>query len=76
MQVTVLHDEHGQIVAMANIADRAEAGSKFDRVGMVPGPGQRILDVELSDDDAGRPLAELHQDYRVDLATSTLARKE
>lgn len=76
MKATVLYDEHGQILAISNTDDREEAGSKFDRAGMVPGPGQRILDVELSDDDAGRPLPKLHQEYRVDLATSTLTQKD
>jgi hypothetical protein len=73
MKMTVLYDEHGQILAMSNTDDRAEAGSSFDKVGMIPGPGQRILDVELSDDAAGRPLDEIHREYRIDLATSALA---
>jgi len=76
MKATVLYDEHGRIVAISNTDGREEAGSKFDRVGMVPGPGQRILDVELNDDDAGRPLSDLHDKYRVDLTTSTLTSED
>jgi hypothetical protein len=76
MKATILHDEHGRILAISNIEDREEAGSRYGKVGMIPGAGQQIIEVELSRDDEARPLSELHEDYRVDLATSSLVEKD
>ena len=76
MNVTVVHDEHGEIVSIAKIGDLAKAGSKFARVGLVPGAGQKAVDVELSEELAARPLRELHAGYKVDAASASLVRKE
>ena len=42
---------------------------------MVPGAGQRMVEVQLSADDAKRPLCELHGAYRVDTASQKLVKK-
>ena len=76
MKATILHDEHGRILAISKVGDLKKSGSKFDRVGMVPGAGQWKLDVELSADHEKRPLRELHTEFRVDVASSKLVKKE
>ena len=76
MKVTVLHDEHGQIIAISNVGDLGKAGSKFDTAGILPQPGQQKLEIELSGDDETRPLLDFHKAYRVDLATSQLVKKD
>ncbi len=75
MKATLLHDEHGRILAISTPVDLKKAGSKFTQVGMVPGPGQRKLEVELSEEHH-KKMAELHRGYYVDLATSKLVKKD
>jgi hypothetical protein len=74
MKATILHDEHGLIIAISQMVDLEKSGSKFTKVGMIPGPGQQILEVDLGELE-GRPLLELHQEYRVDVITSKLVKK-
>jgi hypothetical protein len=74
MKASILHDEHGKIIAISKIGDLKHAGSKFMKVGMVAGKGQRIVETELSAEDSARPLRELHEAYYVDVATSKLAK--
>jgi len=75
MKATILHDEHGRIVAVSRPVDLKKAGSKFARFGMVPGVGQRVVEIEFSDEIAKKPLVELHREFRVDVAGSKLIRK-
>jgi hypothetical protein len=75
MKASVLHDEHGEIIAISKIADLQGAGSKFERAGMVPAAGQSLLEVELSSDDEQRPLRELHEHYRVDTSAKRLVKR-
>jgi hypothetical protein len=76
MKATILHDEHGKIIAVSKIGDLKEAGSKFTKVGMIPGKGQRMLVVELSGEEAKRPILEFHTEYVVDISNSRLAKKD
>ena len=76
MKATLLHDEHGRILAISTNVDLKKAGSKFTKVGMVPGPGQRKLEIELSGEHEKKPAAELHKEYYVDLATSKLVKRD
>jgi hypothetical protein len=75
MKTTILHDEHGKILSVSRVGDLAAAGSKFTRVGMVPGQGQRLIEVDLSAEDEKRSLGELHSAYRVDLTAAKLVKK-
>lgn len=75
MKTTILHDEHGQILSVSKIGDLKGAGSKFARVGIVPGPGQQLVEIELSEEDEQQPLHELHTRYRVDVETAKLVKK-
>lgn len=74
MKAAILHDEKGNIIAISKVGNFKAAGSKFVTVGMVPGPGQGIVETELSAEDDARTLTELHTFYRVDKATSKLVK--
>ncbi len=76
MKVTVVHDGHGEIVAIAKTGDLAQAGSKFTRAGLLPGAGQSAVEIELTQEQAARPVRELHAAYRVDPASSALIEKD
>lgn len=62
MNVTVLHDEHGEILGISEIVDLKAAKSNFTRVGIIPGTGHRTTDIELSGGLETKPL-ELYKDY-------------
>jgi hypothetical protein len=76
VKATILHDEHGRILAISKAEDLKKAGSKFATASLIPGPGQRKLEIELSEEQEKRPLPELHEEYRVDLTTSKLVKKD
>ena len=76
MKVTVVHDDRGEIVAIAKIGDLARSGSKFTRAGLLSGEGQSVVEIELSEEQAERPVREIHASYRVDPASSRLVRKD
>jgi hypothetical protein len=75
MKATILHDEHGHIIAAATIVDLKKSGSKFTQVGMIPGPGQRVLELDLEGEFESGRWQKVHQDYRVDVATAKLVKK-
>jgi hypothetical protein len=74
MKVTLLHDEQGRIFAISTDVDLKASGSKFTNVGMVPGPGQRKLEMELSGEPEKSALLDLHRHFRVDRAISKLVK--
>ncbi len=75
MKISVLHDQNGEIIALSKVGDLSAAGSKFTRVGMQPGKGQHLLEIELSKEQERKSLLELHNEHRVDLTASKLVRK-
>jgi hypothetical protein len=75
MKISVLHDRDGEIIALSKVGDLGAVGSKFTQVGMQPGEGQNLLEIELSEEQERKSLLELHNEHRVDLSTSKLARK-
>jgi len=76
MKATVVYDEHGDIIAISKTLDLKRAGSKFVKAGMIPGKGQRTLDVELTEEIAKMHLGDIHMRYRVDSVTSKLVKRE
>ena len=76
MKATVVHDDRGDIVAIAKIGDLARAGSKFTRAGLLATDGQRVVEIELSEEQAARPAREIHASYRIDPATSKQVQKD
>jgi hypothetical protein len=48
MKVTILYDDHGQIISISKFGVRREAGSNVSESSVVPGLGQRILEIELN----------------------------
>ena len=75
MKATILHDEQGKIISISKAVDLKQTGSKFTQFGMVPGRGQRVVEVELSREDQNRPMRDLHEHYRVDVPTSKLVKR-
>jgi hypothetical protein len=75
MKASVLHDEHGRILGISKETDLRAAGSKFTSFGMIPGKGQLLAQVELTGDEATRPLRELHERFKVDTASRRLVEK-
>jgi hypothetical protein len=75
MKAQILHDEHGQILAVSKIGDLPGSGSGFARAGMMAGPGQQLVEVELSAADDALPVRDLHAEYRVDPTSSRLVQK-
>ena len=75
MKASIVHDEHGEIISISKLGNLKEAGSKFTNVGMVPGKGQRLVEVDLSGDTEKKSLQDLHRDYRVDIATFKLVKR-
>ena len=75
MKASVVHDEHGEIISISRVGNLKEAGSKFSKVGMVPGKGQRLVEVDLGGDTEKKSLQDLHRDYRVDTTTSKLVKR-
>jgi hypothetical protein len=76
MKATILHDEHGKIIAISKSVNLKQAGSKFTHVGMIPGPGQAKVEIELDEEQERKPVPELHKEYRIDRATSRLVKNE
>lgn len=74
MKASVLHDEHGKIIAISKVGNLKAAGSMFTSAGMIAGPGQRMIETELSAEDAAKPLHDLHKAYRVDVKASKLVK--
>jgi len=75
MKTMMLCDDQGAIIAIAKIGDLKAAGSKFVSAGMIPSPGQRILEVELSAEEEKQSLRDLHTNYRVDVSAAKLAKR-
>jgi len=75
MKATILFDEHGKILGISKAVDLKRVGSKFTSHGVVPGTGQRVVEVSLSPEDQKRPLRELHEQYRVDVAALKLVKQ-
>jgi hypothetical protein len=74
-KIDVLHDEHGEIIAISNVGDLRGAGIKFSAARMIPAKGQRILEIELRGEQEKKSMLELHKDFRIDLSTTTLVSK-
>jgi hypothetical protein len=74
MKATILHDEHGQIIAVSMPGDFQQAGSNFTKVGVIPGRGQRLLETDLEGGLEHVAVLELHKEYHVDLARSKLVK--
>lgn len=75
MKATIIHDEHGKILAISTVGDLKAAGSKFTKVGIVAKPGQHVLEIELVGGLESIQTLQLHNEYHVDVAASKLAKK-
>ena len=76
MKTSIIHDEHGNILSIAKTGNLQAAGSKFQRAGLIAGPGQLLTEVELSAEDEQRPLRELHEQFHIDPLSRRLLRRK
>jgi len=76
MKATFLCDNDGCILAIAKPVDLKQAGSKFTRAGMVARAGQRLLELDLAEEHAGKSLRELHEHFQIDIAASKLVTRQ
>jgi len=70
MKLIVLHDSRGKILSVARF--EPQQGKLRTGFGMAPKRGQSVLELEASDELAGRPLSEIHETFRVDRKAKTL----
>jgi hypothetical protein len=75
MKVTVLHDHNGHIIGISKVMDTRVAGSKAIEAGIIPGKGQFMLDIELTQEHAGMRLLDIQKHYRVDRDKSELVKR-
>ena len=75
MKATVLHDENGHIIGISKVMDAKVAGSKAIEVGIIPGKGQFMLDIDLSQEHAAMRLLDIQKHYRVDRDKSKLVKR-
>jgi hypothetical protein len=74
-KINVLHNEHGEIIAISNVGNLEGAGIKFSDARMIPAKGQNILEIVLRGEQEKKSMLELHKDFRMDLSTATLVNK-
>ncbi|SKC97316.1 hypothetical protein SAMN05445504_7133 [Burkholderia sp. CF099] len=75
MKATIVHDDHGKIVSIYKHVNLKDVKSKFVQVGVEPGHGQRAMEVDLSDDLDKIPMVELHENYCIEISSSSLIKK-
>jgi hypothetical protein len=73
MKITILHDDHGQIIATSKTADSAPG--EFKGLGIIPRKGQKLLEIELSGGLEHAPIHELYKHYHIDVHNSKLVKK-
>ena len=76
MKLAIIYGQDGRIVATSRAVDLKEAGSKFSNAAMLPGQGQRLVEIDLADGLESVPNHELHNDYQIDVDTSKLVKKK
>jgi len=74
MKVIVVHDARGKIVSLARLEHEITQRDLAVGVGVKPGRGQSVLEVDISGDLAGKPLSEIHNEYQVDLKAKKLVK--
>jgi hypothetical protein len=75
MKASILHAPDGQIIAITMEHQAHAAPGQLHRAPMLPRPGQHLLHLDLTEDQAQKPLLELYKHHQVDLANRRLIRK-
>jgi hypothetical protein len=72
MKIQIVHDVEGQILGIGRI-EPAPRGRKVKAVASLKaGPGESVLELELTADLAKRPFSEIYERYGVDLKARKL----
>ena len=65
MKLKVLSDQHGQILALAQLPEGGDVTFGFEAT-----PGQGVHEISLPSDFTKKPLSKLHAELRVDLTSN------
>jgi hypothetical protein len=72
MKLLIIHDANGQILGLGEV----HADPKQRRVGVVPHPGQSVIEVDKEPNFSHLKLDEVIQQYRVDTQAKRLVVKK
>ncbi len=72
MKLTVVSDQHGNIVSISQPGDIGDKVSGIVKVGMVPGHGNALHEIDLPRELEHVNLLEIHKGYKVDLKKGIL----
>ena len=75
MRVHIVHDDSGRLIAVSRVMSRADlesSGSAFIKAGPVPGPGQHVVETDVSDELVDRGLRAVLDGYRWDISGTAL----
>jgi hypothetical protein len=67
-----VHANQGQLVAVGEVHAGLPEGIG---VGIVPRDGQSVFEMERTPDLANKPLKEIHNEFRVDVAAKSLTKR-
>jgi hypothetical protein len=69
MKVIVVHDSLGRIVSVTKLSPDA---AKESGIGVLPNPGESVVEVELTGGNANRSLSDIHSAMAVDVRSGKL----
>lgn len=75
MKFIVVHDALGKIVSIARVEPGVKQRKVGFSVGIMPQPGQSVLESEISGDLAKKSLSDIHNECCVDLKARKLIKR-
>jgi hypothetical protein len=74
MKLTVVADQHGNIVSVSQFGDVGDKVSGITKAGVEAGKGYSVLEIEVPRELENTPLLDLHKGYKVDLKGNRLVK--
>jgi hypothetical protein len=72
MKLSVVADQHGNIVSITQPGDVGDKVSGIMKAGVEPGKGQTIHEIQMTKELEKMNLLDIHKGYKVDLKKGTL----
>jgi hypothetical protein len=72
MKVIIVHDALGRIISITKISPDAP---KELGVGVLPNPGDSVVEVELTGDDANKSLDAIHRTLAIDVKSGNIIKR-
>lgn len=66
MKIQILHDAQGRIVGLGRVEPTPRGRKVKAAASLQAGPGQSLLELDITGDVAKRPLSEIYEGYGVD----------